>query len=211
MDFNIFSTLLSDPGYAIAICAAIFALVEAIRSRKLGKKPVIITAVCGVVLASLLIVGAKFLPHGDNQTIVPSVTAPASTTMPVSTFATTATAVPSATPGHPKPTTTPTPRLTPTPPGNTPVSTPAICQAPCDAEFPDTGKPFTINGPAIVEWADPGCGIYELNAGKAFTWSSDGHYWLYPDQASLNSNWPGHLNAYQSNPGHSSCKVGPPP
>lgn len=206
MDFYNLSTLLSDLGYAIAICAAIFGLVVAILSKKLAKKPVIITAVCVVVLALVLVVGSNFLPNGGNQTIGPSVTATASTSIPVSTF----TAVPSATANHPNPTATPTPRLTPTPPIHTPVSIPLTCQAPCDAQFPDNGKPFTINGPAVVEWADPGCGIYELNAGNAFTWSSDGHYWLYPDQASLDSNWPSHLNQYQSKPSNSSCIVGPP-
>lgn len=161
-------------------------------------------------------VGAKFLPNGDYITIVPSMTVTPSPPTLASTS--TATTVPSVTPTHPKPTAIPTLRATSTLPGKTPVITPSPvktpppvpCHAPCDTEFPDTGVPFTINGPAIVEWADPGCGLFELNLGKSFSWSSDGHYWLYSNQTSLNANWPSHYQAYHSNPSHASCIDGPP-
>lgn len=84
--------------------------------------------------------------------------------------------------------------LTPTP----------ISPSTFDAEFP-----ANIVGPAIVEWADGGCGIFKLNMGERFNWSNDGHYWLYANQASLDAFYPGHLKDYQKkNP--PSCVEGRP-
>lgn len=204
MYFNNLVTILSIIGYSIVVVDAILVLAAKMR-KKLGKKSVIITIVCILVVGLGVSVGAKFLPNGDNQTIVPSVTPIVSTTIPVSTLTTTVTSVPSATgttPTNSNPTATLTPVLAPTP-----LINPALR----DAEFPanDAQFPFTIVGPAIVEWADPGCGIFELNAGKSFTWNSDGHYWIFLNQASLDYYFPGHLKDYQSkNP--ASCMVGSP-
>jgi hypothetical protein len=214
MYFNNLATILSIIGYSIVVIDTIIAIALKMR-KKLGKKSVIIAIVCILVVGSGVSIGAKFLPNGDNKTTVLSVTVTATTTTLVS--AKTVTTVPSITPTHPKPAATPTPGLTTAPRTPTPVftPTPAICQAPCNAEYPD-GVTITINGPAIVEWADPdpptspNCGIYELNAGKSFTWNSVGHYWLYTNQASLDNDWPGHLQAYQSKQGNGSCIVGPP-
>lgn len=100
---------------------------------------------------------------------------------------------------------TPTITLSPTP---TPVIRPALS----DTEFPanDAKYPATIVGPAIIEWADPNCGIFKLDAGKKFTWNSDGHYWIFLNQASLDYYWPSHLSAYQSKKENGSCIVGTP-
>lgn len=208
-------------GIILISFALIFIYISGVKSKrslllkeKVGSG-VMATLTLGVAIFILEPIIFPLPPHlivKVTPTSMPTITRPTTTPKGTSTKS-----IPTATPTlgvTATPRLAPTPRSTPTfPPIKTPGVTPTTsvpCQAPCDAEFPDTGNPFTINGPAIVEWADPGCGIYELNAGKPFTWSSDGHYRLYPDQTSLDSAWPGHLQAYQSKRGNGSCIVGPP-
>lgn len=81
-------------------------------------------------------------------------------------------------------------------------------QSVCDFEYPGDGShsvPVTIKGPAIVEWAYQGCGVFELHQGNTFTWSYGGHYWLYSDQQSADAAYPSHKAEYLSKPGNESC------
>lgn len=133
-------------------------------------------------------------PNHSQITKAPTITVPTSTTP--------APAVPSP---NPTATSAPAPTATPIP---APTATPS--PAYFDAEFPDNNIPKTIQGPAIVQWADPDCGIFELNQGKTFTWNSDGHYWLFHNQQSLDYFYPSYRQQYFQQPQNASCIEGPP-
>lgn len=113
----------------------------------------------------------------------------------------------------PKPTATATraPRHTATATAKPAPSATPRCpsgQSDCDFEYPGDGSHHvlvTIKGPAIVEWAYQGCGIFELHQGNTFRWSYGGHYWLYSDQQSADAAYPSHKAAYLSKPGNEDC------
>lgn len=132
-------------------------------------------------------------PTQNQTTRVPTIAVPTSTTSATAT-------------SSPAPTTTSTPVPTVTPPVPTATPSPAYF----DAEFPDNNMPKTIQGPAIVQWADPDCGIFELNQGKTFTWNSDGHYWLFHNQQSLDYFYASYREQYFQEPQNASCIEGPP-